>query len=335
MGFGQPREGMEIPYTDEHHQTNIPGIYITGELGGMGLIRNAFQQGIRAVHRIADLKKVNQGRVYDVVIVGGGPSGIGAALAAHERGLNYVVLEQGGPGGTVLHYPKHKVVLTQPVELPLYGKLKVSEISKEELLALFATLMNEYRLNVRTNQKVEAVQERGGFFHVSTGTDTFMTSAVILALGRRGSPRKLGVPGEEMSKVLYRLEDAEHYTNWNLLVVGGGDSAVEAAVGLARQKGNTVTISYRRDGFIRLKEKNDTRVTSMIRSGEIQAIFQSEVVQIQKEAVVLRESEKVLRTVPNDYVFIFAGGELPGEFLKKTGIQLRTSEHVARPAIAV
>ena len=326
LGFGTPTQGMEIPFYKENHETNVDGLYIIGELGGIGLIRNAVAHGIRAVNDLVQKNRKRPAQGYDVVIVGAGPAGLAAALACQANNLNYVVLEQDDVGGTILHYPRQKLVLTQPVELPLYGKLKFSEVSKEELLKVWTEIVDRFKLNILTHHKVESVDSMDGHFVLNAGGKTFKSSAVLLALGRRGSPRKLGVAGEHLPKVMYRLIEAETYAKKNILIVGGGDSAVEAAIGLASQPGNTVTMSYRREEFVRLKEKNETRVKEFISSGKITTIFNSQVTDIKEDHVVVNETGNILHNIPNEFVFIFAGGELPTELLKRSGVRLRTSE---------
>jgi putative YpdA family bacillithiol system oxidoreductase len=326
MQFGTPREGMEIPWYNDNYESNLQGLYVIGELGGMGLIRNATTQGIKAVADIVRKGRRGPPNGYDVVIVGAGPAGIASALACKAHNLRYVVLEQDEIGGTVLHYPRNKLVLTSPVDLPLYGKLKVSEISKEELLEIWKEIIGRHSLNILTQHKVEAIDSNNGQFLVRARGTVFATESVLLAIGRRGSPRKLGVQGEELPKVMYRLIEAETYKQKHILVVGGGDSAIEAAVGLTNQKGNVVTISYRKDDFIRLKEKNEERIREYIKTRKVKAIFNSNVAEIKPAAVLVQEDGKIIHNLQNDFVFIFAGGELPTELLKKTGIKLRTRE---------
>jgi thioredoxin reductase (NADPH) len=326
LTFGKPGEGMEIPEYNEHHETNIPGLYIVGELSGIALIRNAVAHGVKAVEHIAVQRRPAPPQGVDVVIVGAGPAGLAAALACKEKNLRYVVLEQDEVGGTVLHYPRQKLVLTAPVDLPLYGRVKFSEVSKEDLLALWMQIVKQFTLDIRTRKKVQGITREQGGFVVSTEAENFRAASVVLAVGRRGSPKKLGVPGEEMTKVAYRLIEAESYTRKHVLVVGGGDSAVEAAVGLANQPGTTVTLSYRRPEFVRLKEKNEQRVAEYLANGRLRAIFNSSVSEIRKDAAIVQEGENILHNVPNDFVFVFAGGELPAELLRRCGIRMRSAE---------
>ena len=325
MGFGKPRQGMELPFYDDNFETNISGLYIVGELGGLGLIRNASSQGAKAIQHIASKPRAI-GELYDVAIIGAGPAGFSAALAATELKLRYIVLEQNDLGGSILHYPRQKLVLTNPIVLPLYGTISKSELAKEELMHIFTEAAGKFSLNIRPSTKVDAVVRNDGFFSVKAGNEEIRSAHVMLALGRRGSPRKLGVPGEELQKVAYQLIEAESYQSKHLLVVGGGDSAVEAAIGLSRQKGNTVTMSYRRDNFVRLKEKNDLRIREAIKKGSVIMHFESNVAAITPDAVELELKDQPDAVLKNDQVFIFAGGELPGEFLKAIGIKMRTEE---------
>lgn len=326
MGFGTPRQGMEIPFYDENFETSLKDLFIIGELGGIGLIRNAFDQGIRAVRHIAAMPRNGRNGAYDIAIVGAGPAGLAAALTAQESGLKYTVCEQDDLGGSLLHYPRKKVILTQPADLPLHGKIRATEITKEELLELFTTIVSQFRLNMNLHCRIEGVAKSGNLFTLASPAGQIQAHHVVLALGRRGTPRKLGIPGETLPKVAYRLIEAETYSDNKILVIGGGDSAVEAAVALARQPGNVVTLSYRREEFVRLKEKNEERVRELMKARNFEVIFKSEVTEIRPENVVIRRQGDSDRVIANDFVFIFAGGELPAEFLKKIGVRLRTAE---------
>jgi putative YpdA family bacillithiol system oxidoreductase len=319
MALAAPGRSANLPILDEYLQTNLPGLYIAGELGGMGLIRNAIGQGIRTVqHLSAQLPSYRNGHL-DVLIVGAGPAGLAAALTAKSQGLKFAVLEQGDIGGTILQYPRRKIVMTAPVELPLYGKIKLNETSKESLLGLWEKIISKTQLAIRTNEKVLEIQKNDTGYLITSPSAAYEAYKVVLAIGRRGTPRKLGVPGENLSKVCYRLIEAESYQNCDLLVVGGGDSAIEAAVALASQSGNRVTLSYRKSEFSRIKDRNEKHIQEYSKQRKVNVVFDSEVKEISEDHVLLNTSNGT-KEIANQYVFVFAGGEMPYDFLRKTGI---------------
>jgi thioredoxin reductase (NADPH) len=258
--------------------------------------------------------------IYDVLIVGAGPAGISASLRAIEKKLNYVTLDEGEMGGTVAKYPRQKLVLTSPVEFPMYGKFKKTELSKEELLAFWSQVLQRVDFKYKKGEKVDHIERApDGIFTVTTATGAYRARSVILAIGKGGSPRKLGAKGEELPKVMYRLIEADHYVHKKILVVGGGDSAVEAAMGLAHQVGNTVTLSYRQGAFTRIKARNAQRLEEFTRKGKLKVIFNSKVVEITPDTVML-DVNGASQRFPNDYVWVFAGGDPPTAFLKRIGI---------------
>jgi putative YpdA family bacillithiol system oxidoreductase len=324
MVMATPSMGSDMPYLTPEFETTIPNLFIIGELGGLALIKNAVNQGRDCVDtinsRIASLGASKSPDTYDVLIVGAGPAGIAASLRAIEDKLNYVTLEQDEVGGTVAKYPRQKLVMTSPVEFPMYGKFKKTELSKEHLLAFWDMVLNRSDFNVRTGEKVQNIsRDDQGIFTVDSANNQYRSRAVVLALGRTGTPRKLGVKGEELPKVMYRLIEADHYVNKKILVVGGGDSAVEAAMGLANQSGNQVTLSYRKESFMRIKERNAHRIEQCMRSGKIKVMFNSIPVEFKLESVVIEVGGQ-LQEIPNDFVWIFAGGTPPNDFLKKIGV---------------
>ena len=325
IGLGDLGSRPDIPWMDDWHETNVPGLYLAGELGGLALVKNAVAQGKRVVERIAQrsspLRTLGGPEVLDVAIVGAGPAGLAAAAAAQERRLRYAVLEQEKSlGGTIFHYPRKKMVLVQALDLPLWGRVKAAEYSKEDLLALFEEMTRRFHLNIRFGERVGEIRRDGRLFHLKAAGASYTARAVVLALGRRGNPRKLGVPGEELPKVMYQLVDAESYQGQQILVVGGGDSAVEAALGLARQPGNRVTLSYRRDKLVRIKSKNEERFGKALREGLLRPLFGSEVTAILPRAVRLNVAGKPVE-MANDYVLVFAGGEPPFAFLRQLGVR--------------
>jgi len=325
--MASPSVGADMPRLTPEHETNIPNLFIAGELGGLALIKNAVNEGRDCIDLIGRrLFSIKRGRAVtgavDVCIVGAGPAGISASLRAIEKKLSYVTLEQDVFGGTVAKYPRQKIVMTSPVEFPLHGKFTKLQISKEEIIKFWQKLHGRAGLKVNTQEKVERIgQEPDGTFIIESAQGKYRAWTVILALGRRGTPRKLGVPGEELPKVMYGLIEAEAYTDAHILVVGGGDSAVEAAMGLAHQRGNRVTLSYRREAFSRIKERNAQKLPEYTKSGRLQVIFNSQPVAIAEKSVRL-EVAGTVREIPNDYVWVFAGGTPPSEFLKACGVQI-------------
>jgi thioredoxin reductase len=323
VGLGDVKSRVDVPLMDEWHETSVPGMFVAGELTGMALVKNAVSHGRKVVDRIAQRAAGpgGTGDIYDIAVVGAGPAGLTAAALARERGLRSVLLEQEPDlGGTILHYPRRKLVLVQALEIPFLGTLREGEYAKEDLLETFQDLTRRARLDVRFAAKVTGVSRSDGHLTVQAGGLEFPARFVILALGRRGTPRKLGVPGEERSKVSYQLVDAASYEGRRILVVGGGDSAVEAAIGLARQRGNVVTVSYRREKLVRIKKKNEERITDLMRTGRVRPLFGSEVTEILEDRVRLRVGDEPVE-LPNDYVFVFAGGEPPFGMLRAMGIR--------------
>jgi thioredoxin reductase/Pyruvate/2-oxoacid:ferredoxin oxidoreductase delta subunit len=325
--MANPSVGADMPHLTREHETNVANLFIVGELGGLALIKNAVNQGRDCVDTIAArLPRIKRGAAqpgtYDVCVVGAGPGGISASLRAIERKLSCITLEQDEFGGTVAKYPRQKLVLTSPVEFPLHGKFKKLQISKEELLRFWEKLHGQAGLKVRTCEKVEDVRSTpGGLFTIQTAKGEYRAWTVILALGRRGTPRKLGIRGEELPRVMYSLIEADAYTGAKIVVVGGGDSAVEAAMGLAHQRGNQVTLSYRKEAFNRIKERNAQRLIEYTKSGRLKVVFNSQPVEIRERSLLLDVAGQV-REMANDYVWVFAGGIPPNEFLQKVGVQV-------------
>ncbi len=319
--FGTEKRGVDIPVVNGEFETNVPGIFIAGELGGMGLIRNAIIQGKQAVEYIYKRKRV--GADLDLVIIGAGPAGFSASLQAKKSGLKTVTLEQESLGGTVFQFPRGKIVMTAPVELPLFGLVKFRETSKEKLLEFWRGIEQKANLKINYQEHVESISKQGSGFIIKTSLAEYQTSSVLLTIGRRGTPRKLGVPGEELPKVVYRLINPEQYIGQHVLIVGGGDSALEAATSIAEQPNTQVILSYRGAAFSRAKAKNRKKVDAAVNRGSLEVIFNSNVREITAETVSLDTGQDI-RELQNDAVIINAGGILPTGFLKSTGIEVET-----------
>jgi thioredoxin reductase (NADPH) len=321
--FGTERRGVDIPVLSPTFETTVPGIFVAGELGGMGLIKNALEQGRQAVESVIR-SRPSRKDVLDLLIVGAGPAGFAASLAATQKKLRFITIEQDSLGGCVFQYPRAKLVMTAPAELPLIGKMQFNQTSKEDLLKFWQAAERKAGLKIKYREKVESARVQGGVFEVKTDKQTYLAGSMLLAIGRRGTPRKLGVPGEELPKVVYRLLDPEQYAGQRVLVVGGGDSALEAAASIAELGGDTeVTLSYRGKAFDRAKPKNRERVSAETKAGRLRVLLNSNVRQIDAHGVQIEISSKTV-SLSNDAVIVSAGGVLPTDFLKSVGVEVAT-----------
>ena len=318
--IGTEKRGVDLPHIDQDFQTNVPGIYIAGELGGMGLIKNSVEQGQNAVENMIKSGFADDPSTHDLIIIGAGPAGISASLMAKKNNLKFLTLEQDSLGGTVFTFPRTKIVMTSPMNLPLHGKVHLYNTTKSELLELWRKVLSENDISIKERTKVELISYEGDHFKVNTNSnEEFKTKKILLAIGRRGSPRKLNISGEESEKVAYRLLEPENIQNKEIVVVGGGDSAIEAALSLAKQ--NKVMLSYRSEAFNRIKPKNRELLHKATETGVLNIKYKSNLLAVEKEHVTMAVEDKEIN-LKNDLVYIFAGGELPTQFLEKAGVKI-------------
>ena len=342
LAFGNTLQTLRAPLVKETFETNVAGIYIAGELSGMGLIKTAINEGRMAIdsikreletkgewappavnrdHIVVASRGSAPDKTFDVTIVGAGPAGLSASLAAQQNGLRYLTLEQGEVASTIRNYPRHKFLMAEPVEMPLYGSLYVGDGTKESLLSVWETILANTGVRVQTNEGVESIVREGPVFRVLTGKGVYQTKNVVLALGKRGTPRRLGIPGEDLSKVTYRLIEADSYEGKDILVVGGGDSAIEAALALSKASRNRVTLSYRGLDFKRARERNRKMIDDAEQQGRVKIIRESQVARILPHCVQIVSANSAFE-LPNHYVFVLIGGESPEAFLRKIGIEI-------------
>ena len=316
--FGTAERGVDLPEVDEFFESSRAGVHVVGELGGMGLIKNAITQGAQAAERLGDLLR---GSDRVVAVVGAGPAGLATALGLKARGVRYRLIEQDTVGGSISHYPRRKVVMTESVDLPLYGRFGKASISKEELLAGWLKVIHKTGLVVEPGVKVEGIDGQDGAFSIRTTKGVLSASKVVLATGRRGTPRKLGVAGEESEKVVYGLKEPDQFDGQQVLVVGGGDAALEAAIQLATESSARVTLSYRSAELSRCRDANRQRFGELVAAGKLSALMPSQVQEIRRREVALDAAGQAVR-IPNDFVVVNIGGELPVEFLQKAGVEM-------------
>ena len=321
--FGTKERGVELPKLDPHFQTTRPGVYVIGELGGMGLIRNAVSQGRQAAEHVVNEGRRGQGDAYDAVVVGSGPSGMSAMLRLQQAGARALLLERDKIGGAIMHYPRAKVVMTGSLELAGIGTIKRGKMSKEELVALWEKMVQQSGMSIRTGVTVEGVTaDPDGMWRLATTAGDVRAANVLLGLGRRGTPRQLGVPGEELAKVSYMLLEPDPFKGQHVLVVGGGNSAVENAIALADFGGcRSVSISYRRDAFARCRVENRRRIEALIAQGKVHPIMPSQVLEIRAHDVLLDVGGKQ-QPLANDAVIVQIGGTAPSELLQKFGVEV-------------
>src|SRR5688572_4282208 len=303
-----------------------PGLFLAGEVTAHALIKVAVDQGREVAAEVARRAKQTPGTngTLDLLVIGAGPAGLSCSLEAKRNGLKYLTLDHEEElGGTVAKYPRRKLVLTQPIDMPLHGRLKSTSFTKEELMGLWRSIAREHQLQIRSGTLFTGLErQEDGTFVVHTDGGEHHARNVCLAVGRRGVPRKLGIPGEDLPKVAYSLMDAQSYRGRRILVVGGGDAAVETAVGLSEQQGNRVTLSYRKESFFRIRSKSEQKLNAAVKAGRLAVLMQSQPVEIRQDAVVMelyRNGQVEQGLLPNDEVFVMAGGVPPFELMEKSG----------------
>ena len=318
---GGAMQTMELPTYDADLETNVPGMYLAGEVTGEGPDQGCDQPRVRKLSRSIMKNKPAPGLQYDVIVVGAGPAGTSTALAAKSEGLNVLVLEQGTQANTIRNYPRQKFVMAEPVMIPVYGPLWMEDTSKESLLERWQQIITSTGLVINEEEKVLRVVRNADHFVVTSTKGEYQGARVVLAIGKRGSPRKLAVPGEDSSKVAYNLMDADAYKGKSICIVGGGDSGLEAACGLGRPDlQNKVWVVHRTEDFSRAKPRNQKKIKKAMDEGRVSAFFTAAVAEIGENSISVK-TETGVEKIDNDYVFVMVGGENPKKFLADCGIE--------------
>jgi thioredoxin reductase/ferredoxin len=331
---GTPPPPIRLPALDDYYQAT-PGLYLIGEAAGKPLVKNSSNLGRAVVEHMVVTGMQSWGAEaakrghFDVLIVGSGPSGLSAALSCIAKKLTYVMIEKDElVASTVARYPKGKHVMAEPYDVRCVGLLPVWDAHKDELLAAWRTIIDRTGIEVQTREAVEDVaREPRGYYRVKTTKRQYLAQSVVLGIGTRGKPRKLGVPGEALTKVTPLLTDPADHKRQRVLVVGGGDSAVEAAIALA-PVAQQVTLSYRGKQLSRCKAKNRQQLDELEAAGRIRVVFSSTVVEIQEGMVLLKVGDKLER-IQNDHVFTCIGGDAPVKWLEGLGVRFSEIDHMA------
>ncbi|MDX2093141.1 MAG: NAD(P)-binding domain-containing protein [Kofleriaceae bacterium] len=324
---------LKVPEIDENFQTAIPGQYLIGEVAGKPLVKNAANLGRAVIEHmlVTGLRPGAMGisaTVVDVAIIGSGPGGLSAALTCIQKGLSYVVLEKEQQiASTIARYPKGKLVMAEPYDTQNLSLLPVFDSAKEQLIPIWRELLDRVGLRVRQGESVESVARApDGAFDIRTTVSAYRAQRVVLSIGTRGKPRTLQVPGENLPKVFSLLEDPDEWRGRSVLVVGGGDSAVEAALALA-DAGAKVMISYRGKGFNRAAPKNKQAIEQYTAEGRMKAKLNSQVLQFDPESVTLALGDGSQKRYPNDAAFVLIGADPPVQWLEKMGVRFVERPH--------
>jgi thioredoxin reductase/Pyruvate/2-oxoacid:ferredoxin oxidoreductase delta subunit len=319
--MGTATRGVEIPRLTEFFETSVPGMYVVGELGGMGLIRNAIWQATQAVEHAASAERTARDDEADLLIVGAGPAGLAAALTAQQSGLRYRVIEQEAIGGAMMQYPRRKLVMTYPAALPGVGEFPFKEVEKEPLLAFWKKAIADHGITIQEGARLEKVERTDGGFLAHTSAGPIRAVRIVLALGRRGTPRKLGVPGEDRPNVTYRLLEPEQFQGMHVAVVGGGNAAVEAAMSLSAVPDTKVTLLHRDVEFKMARAVLVKAMDARAAKGGIEVLRQARLTAVEEGRVQV-EVNGVPAERPNDFVFVMIGGTAPYALLTASGVDL-------------
>ena len=315
-------EVERYPEIDKNGETSVKGIFIVGDLTGIPLLKLAAESGKKVIDYLISSNgfQNNSDDIHDVVIIGAGPAGIAAAIEAHKNNLNYKVLESAQKFNTIVNFPKNKPIFAEPIEFKQESEIIINDGTKESLLDELTEQIKNYNLQIDESIKCDEIKKVGNHFKIITNKKVYKSQKVILAIGKSGNSRMLNVPGENLPKVYNRLFDPADAKDHDVLIVGGGDTALETAIAIA-DYAKSATISYRKSNFSRPKEGNTDKLNKLKEDGKVDIVFNSEVKEIKQDSVELKVNNNV-ESIKNSMVFTMVGKELPIQFFKKSNIKI-------------
>jgi NosR/NirI family nitrous oxide reductase transcriptional regulator len=321
-------EVERYPEIDDNGETSVKGIYIIGDLTGIPLLKLASESGKKIINTILSeqnfqkLKSSNKDdEIYDLVIIGAGPAGIAAGIEAANQKLKFTIIESAQKFNTIVNFPKGKPIFAEPAVYDQQSALKINDGTKESLLEELENQLTGIDLPIEEGVMVDRIDNKGDHFELITKKVNYKALKVVLAIGKSGNARMLNVPGENLPKVYNRLFDPADAKEHDVLVVGGGDSAIETAIATA-EYANSVTISYRKPAFARPKEGNVEKLIQLEGDGKLKLLMETNVKEIKENSVFIVDKKGKESVLDNTMIFTMIGRELPVDFFKRSKIKM-------------
>ncbi len=321
-------EVEKYPEINESGETSVKGIFIIGDLTGIPLLKLAAESGKKIIGQFSNdsefqkqIQTHSDKNIYDILIVGAGPAGIAAGIEASKKDFSFKILESAKKFNTIVNFPKGKLIIAAPDDFQQKSDLKINDGVKESLLDELNEQIKSIDLPIKESVIVEKIEKEGNHFNLITSEGNYKALRVILAIGKSGNARMLNVPGEDLPKVFNRLIDPNDAKGEDVLVVGGGDSALETAIAVSHCA-KSVSLSYRKSSLARPKEQNELKLKELVEQGKISLQFETNVKEVKENSVILLDKEKKEIEIENSMIFTMVGKELPTNFFKRSNIKM-------------